>query len=146
MIFLIVEDLLLTTNIEELKEKSDQPTTTKDGEYCTGSTLCLYSYLLHINYFQLFKANHYIKILNLRQIFTRVMQIKNRQCWSLFKFSSRSFYLCFNIFMLKQIYEAINRRHFETVFNITVLTHGIWSDIPILISHSDCRNSLDTLL
>jgi hypothetical protein len=28
------------------------------------------------------------------------------QCWA-------SSYLCFNIFMLKQIYEAINRRHFE---------------------------------
>ena len=39
MIFLIVEDLLLTTNIEELRENSDRPTTTKDGEYCTGSTL-----------------------------------------------------------------------------------------------------------
>ena len=37
MIFLIVEDLLLTTNIEELRENSDRPTTTKDGEYCTLS-------------------------------------------------------------------------------------------------------------
>ena len=34
--------------------------------------------------------------------------------------------------MLKQIYEAINRRHFETVFNIPVLTQGIRSDIPVL--------------
>jgi hypothetical protein len=42
MIFLIVEDLLLTTNIEELRENSDRPTTTKDGEYCTGSTLFIY--------------------------------------------------------------------------------------------------------
>jgi uncharacterized membrane protein YesL len=49
MIFLIVENLLLTTNIEELRENSDRPTTTKDGEYCTGSTLCLNPYLLHIN-------------------------------------------------------------------------------------------------
>jgi hypothetical protein len=36
MIFLIVENLLLTTNIEELRENSDRPTTIKDGEYCTG--------------------------------------------------------------------------------------------------------------
>jgi hypothetical protein len=35
--------------------------------------------------------------------------------------------------MLKQIYEAINRRHFETVFNISVLTQGIRSDIYSLI-------------
>jgi hypothetical protein len=62
MTFLIVEDLLLTTNIEELRENSDRPTTTKDGEYCTGSTLCLNPYLFHINYFQLFKANHYTVI------------------------------------------------------------------------------------
>ena len=49
--------------------------------------------------------------------------------------------------MLKQIYEAINRRHFETVFNnIPVLTQGIRSDIPVLISQSNCRNALDTLL
>ena len=48
--------------------------------------------------------------------------------------------------MLKQIYEAINRHHFETVFNILVLTQGIRSDIPVLISQSDCRNSLNTLL
>jgi hypothetical protein len=48
--------------------------------------------------------------------------------------------------MLKQIYEAINRHHFETVFNIPVLTQGIRSDIPVLISQSYCRNSLDTLL
>jgi hypothetical protein len=45
----------------------------------------------------------------------------------------------------KSIYETINRRHFETVFNIPVLTKGIRSDIPVLISQSDCRNSLDTL-
>ena len=37
------------------------------------------------------------------------------------KLYSRSFYLCFNIVMLKQIYESINRRHFEIVFNIPVL-------------------------
>jgi len=42
--------------------------------------------------------------------------------------------------MLKQIYEAINRRHFE------YSRHYPGSDIPVLISHSDCRNSLDTLL
>jgi hypothetical protein len=48
--------------------------------------------------------------------------------------------------MLKQIYEAINRRHFETVVNIPDLAQGIRSDIPVLISQSDCRNSLDTLL
>jgi hypothetical protein len=54
------------------------------------------------------------------------------------KLYSRSFYSCFNIFMLKQIYEAINIRHFETVFNIPVLVQGIRSDIPVLISQSDC--------
>ena len=43
--------------------------------------------------------------------------------------------------MLKQIYEVI-----DTILNIPVLTQGIRSDIPILISQSDCRNSLDTLL
>ena len=48
--------------------------------------------------------------------------------------------------MLKQIYEAINRRHSETVFNIPIPTQGIRSDIPVLIIQSDCRNSLDTLL
>jgi hypothetical protein len=47
--------------------------------------------------------------------------------------------------MLKRMYEAINRRHFETVLNIPVLTQGIRSDITVLISQSDCRNSLDTL-
>jgi hypothetical protein len=44
MIFLIVENLLLTTNIEELIENSDRPKTTKDGEYCTGSTY-IYMYI-----------------------------------------------------------------------------------------------------
>ena len=39
--------------------------------------------------------------------------------------------------MLKQIYEAINRHHFETVFNIPVLIQGIRSDIPVLISQSE---------
>ena len=48
--------------------------------------------------------------------------------------------------MLKQIYEAINSHHFETVFHIPILTQGIRSDISVLISQSDCKNSLDTLL
>jgi hypothetical protein len=45
------------------------------------------------------------------------------------------------MFMLKQIYEAVNRRHFETVLNIPVLTQGIRSDIPVLIIQSDSYSS-----
>ena len=70
MMFLIVEDLLLTTNIEELRENSDRPKITKDGEYYAGSTLCLNPYLLHINYLQLcvaILADHQLLVISLVQ-------------------------------------------------------------------------------
>ena len=49
MIFLIVEDLLLTTNIEELRENSDDQQQPKMENTVLGAH-CLNPYLFHINY------------------------------------------------------------------------------------------------
>ena len=50
------------------------------------------------------------------------------------------------LYYVKQINYSMNRRHFETGFNIPGVSQGIRYDIPVLINQSNCRDSLDTLL